>query len=115
MTLDRLFIEQNRKSLERMNALATRLTDEELQAKVGEHWTVAIVYAHLAFWERRVLYILETTKRDGKVSALEIDIVANDLSLPLWAAIPARDAVRIALESAEAVDRHLEGYPQSLL
>lgn len=115
MTLDRSFVEQNRKSRERMDALASRLSDEEMQIKVGEHWTVAIVYAHIAFWERRVLYILETTERDGKAAALEIDIVANDLSLPLWAAIPAREAVRIALESAEAVDRRLEGYPQALL
>jgi hypothetical protein len=33
----------------------------------------------------------------------------------LWAAIPAREAVRIALESAEAVDHRLEGYPPTLL
>jgi hypothetical protein len=30
-------------------ALANRLSDEEMQTKVGEHWTVAVVFAHIAF------------------------------------------------------------------
>ena len=40
---------------------------------------------------------------------------ANDLSLPLWAAIPPREAVRLAIESAEALDERLEGFPPALL
>jgi hypothetical protein len=115
MSQDRSFVESNRASRERIRALATRLTDAELLHPVGEHWTVAITLAHLAFWDRRVMYVLDMTERDGKLFIPEIDIFVNDLSLPLWAAIPPRAAARIGMETAEAVDRRLEAYPPDLL
>jgi hypothetical protein len=115
MTLDRSFIELNRASTQRIRALAARLSDAELQQPVGEHWTVAIVFAHLAFWDRRVLYVLDKTERDGKLFIPQIDIVVNDLSLPLWAAIPPRAAAQIAIETAEALDKRLEEYAPALL
>ena len=115
MTLDRTFIELNRASTERMRALAARLTDEEMQTKVGEHWTVGIVFAHLAWWDRRVMYVLDMTEKDGKLFIPEIDIFVNDLSLPLWAAIPPRAAARIAIEASETLDRRLEEYSAELL
>lgn len=114
-TLDPTYIDLNRASRERMRALAERLSDEELQTKVGEHWTVAIVFAHLAFWDRRVMYVLDITEKDGKVFNPEIDIYVNDLSLPLWAAIPPREAARIAIEAAEALDNRLTEYNPALL
>ena len=113
--MDRSFIELNRASLERMRALAERLTDEEMQTRVGEHWTVAIVYAHIAWWDRRVMYVLDMTEKVGKLFIPEIDIFVNDLSLPLWAAVPPREAVRIAMENAEALDKRLEEYSPALL
>src|SRR5215211_3615341 len=115
MSLDRSFIERNRASTERIRALAARLTDEEMQHPVGEHWTVAIALAHLAFWDRRVMYVLDMTERDRKLFIPEIDIFVNDLSLPLWAAIPPREAARIAIETADALDQRLEAYPTTLL
>ena len=113
--LDKSFIEQNRISRERMRILIEGLTDEEMRTKVGEHWTVSIVYAHIAWWDRRVMYVLDETEKNGKLFIPEIDIFVNDLSLPLWAAVPPKEAVRIAMENAEAVDKRLEEYPEALL
>ena len=113
--LDKTYIELNLASRERMRTLAESLSDKEMQTRVGEHWTVAIVYAHIAWWDRRVMYVLDMSEKDGKLFVPEIDIFVNDLSLPLWAAVPAREAVRIAMESAEALDKRLEEYPESLL
>ncbi len=63
-----------------------------------------------------MLYVLDCTERDGKLYVPEeIDIVVNDLSLPLWEAIPPRVAARIAIETAEALDARLEGFPPELL
>ena len=115
MAMDRSFVELNRASAERIRAMAQRLSDEEMQTPVGEHWTVAIVMAHLAFWDRRVMYVLDMTEHDGTLFIPEIDIFVNDLSLPLWAAIPPREAARIAIETAEACDKRLEGFPPALL
>ena len=115
MTLDTSYVELNRASTERIRALAARLTDAELQTRVGAHWTVAITLAHLAFWDRRVLLVLDMTEREGKLVPAEMEIFVNDLSLPLWAAIPPREAARIAIETAEQLDKRLEKFSPALL
>jgi hypothetical protein len=115
MPLDPSYKDLNRASKERIRALAERLTDEEMQTKVGEHWTVGIVFAHLAWWDRRIIYVLDMTEKDGKLFIPEIDIFVNDLSLPLWAAVPPREAARIAIETSETLDKRLEEYSPALL
>jgi hypothetical protein len=115
MPLDPTFKEQNRLSRERIHTLAERLSDAEMQTRVGEHWTVSIVFAHLAWWDRRVMYVLDMTEKDRKLFIPEIDIFVNDLSLPLWAAVPPREAARIAIETCETLDKRLEEYDPVLL
>jgi len=115
MAVDRSFIQLNRAATDRMRALAARLTDQEMQHPVGEHWTVAIVFAHLAFLDRRAQYVLDATEREGRVVNPDYDIFVNDLVLPLFAAIPPRRAAEIAIETAETIDRRLEAYPADLL
>lgn len=115
MSGDRHFVELNRLSTNRMREIAERLADEQLLTPVGHDWTVAIVMAHLAFWDRRVLWVLDMTEREGKLTMPSLDIVVNDLSLPLWAAIPPRAAARIGIETAETLDERLARYPEPLL
>lgn len=114
MTVDRSFTQRNQAATQRIREMA-KLSDTIMQTRVGEHWTVAIVLAHLAFWERRVQYVLDRTEKDGKLFVPEIDIFVNDLSLPLWAAIPPREAARIAIDEAEKTDRRLASFPPALL
>lgn len=115
MSLDPNYTQLNRASTERIKQLAASLSDEEMQTRVGEHWTVSIALAHLAWWDRRVMYVLDMTAKNGKLFVPEIDIIVNDLSLPLWAAIPPREAARIAIESSADLDARLEAFPQDLL
>jgi hypothetical protein len=115
MAMDRSFVELNRASNQRIRNLVARLSPEQMQHPVGEHWTVAIVLAHLVFWDRRVLYVLDMTEREGKLFVPEIDIFVNDLSLPLWAAIPPAEAARLAIQTADEMDARLENYPPALL
>jgi len=115
MAMDPSYNQSNRESTARIRDMAARLTDEKLCTPVGEHWTVAIVFAHLAFWDRRVMYVLDKTEQDGKLFIPQIEIAVNDISLPLWAAIPPREAGRIAIETAEELDRRLETFPPALL
>ncbi len=114
MTVDRSFIERNRASTSRIRQMAA-LSDAQLSTRVGEHWTAAILLAHLAFWDQRVLFVLEKTAQDGKLYPHQADIYVNDYSLPLLAAIEPRQAVRLAIESAEALDKRLEAFPGALL
>ena len=88
MSIDRTFVELNRASTNRIRDLVARLSDAQLHQRVGEHWTVAIALAHIAFWDRRVMLVLDRTEQDGKLFKGEIDVLVNDASLPMWAAIP---------------------------
>ena len=115
MPLDPSYKNLNRVSTERIKKLTANLTDEQMQTRVGEHWTVSIALAHLAFWDRRVIYLLDETAKGGKLFVHEIDVIVNDLSLPLWAAILPREAARLAVETSEELDKRLEDYPRDLL
>ncbi len=115
MPLDPAIFDRNRASANRIRQLAARLSDDELSRRVGEHWTVAVVLAHLAWWDRRILLVLERAEREGKLVIPEPDVIANDISLPLLAAIPPREAARIAVETAETLDRRLESSSPALL
>jgi hypothetical protein len=48
MSLDPTYKDLNRASTERIKKLASSLTNEEMQTRVGEHWTVSMALAHLA-------------------------------------------------------------------
>jgi hypothetical protein len=113
--MDRSFVERNRAASRRIQTLAECLNDDDLQRPVGKHWTVAIVLAHLAFWDRRVALLLDHLEQTGKLEPLEIDLVVNDVALPFWAAMPARAAVQLAIATTEALDRRLEELPEALL
>jgi hypothetical protein len=113
--MDRLFVEQNTASTERLKKLVKSLRDQDMSHKVGADWNVAITLAHLAFWERRVQFVLDRTEREGKLSAVEVDTVVNDLLLPTWQAVPAKEAARLAVETSEALDKRLETFPEALL
>lgn len=115
MPLDPNYNQLNRESTTRIKKLASSLTDEKFQTRVGEHWTVAIALVHLAFWDRRVLATLEETAKNKKLSVIEVETVVNDLSLPIWETVPAQEAVKLAIETAEELDSQLENFPKDLL
>ena len=111
MSTDRSFIERNRAATARLRTLAATLSNAQLQHPVGEHWTVAVALVHLAFWERRVLALLDAADAAGELIDMPIDLAVNDISLPLWAAIPPRAAADLAVASAEMLDRRLAELP----
>jgi hypothetical protein len=115
MTVDRAFVEMNRAATARLRNVAARLTEAQFNHPVGEHWTVSVAFVHIAFWEGRVLYVLNRTEKEQKLHIPEIGIVVNDVSLPIWKVVPAREATRLAIEAAETVDARLEAYPEALL
>ena len=114
MPLDSGIRDANRAATDRIRALADRLTDDQLRQPVGQHWTVSILLAHLAFWERRALDGLDRAATPGAAPMPEVDVVVNDLSLPIWAALPPREAARLAIEWAEAMDARTEALPDDV-
>lgn len=107
--MDRSFVEENRRERERLQSLVEKMTEDQLNAVLGEDWTVAIALAHLAFWDRRSLTLIRRWKQTGVVEPSPIDIdVTNEALLPLWRALPPHAAAQLAVAGAAAVDRELE-------
>ena len=64
---------RKRKRRKRLKSLIDRLTDNELNLPLGDNWTVAVAFAHLAFWDQRSLYMLRKWKQSGNVEPSPID------------------------------------------
>jgi hypothetical protein len=97
----------NARELARLRALVSRLSDQELGSMVNDHWTVAGVLGHVAFWDGRALFFAGKLKRDGTLSSdtepEDVDWI-NDSTRPLIHAIPPGEAARVALRIAEETD-----------
>ena len=113
--MDRSFVGENAKERERLRSFVGQLTDEELSLSMENGWTIAVAFAHLAFWDQRALALMRKWKSGGVApSPIDID-VTNDSLLPIWLAIPPRDAAELAVLSAEAIDRELEASSSELI
>jgi DinB superfamily len=107
--VNKSFVEQNARELERLRALLSRLSDEDLGAMVNEYWTVAGVLGHIAFWDGRALFLAGKLERAQPSTASDgepenVDWI-NDAARPLIHAIPPREAAELALRVADETDR----------
>jgi DinB superfamily len=119
MSEDRSYVEENTRERERLRALVERLDEEELRAPVNEHWTVAGVLGHIAFWDARILALADKMERGVPFSPddtepEDVDWI-NDASRPLIHAIPPLEAARLALTIAEETDARVAGLPPERL
>jgi sulfite reductase beta subunit-like hemoprotein len=119
MPPDRSYIEKNDRERARLRALVERLSDDELRRKVNEHWTVAAVLGHVAFWDARTLFLADKLERGVPftLSDVEPDDVSwiNDSTRPLIHAIAPREAARVALRIAEETDQRVASFPDALV
>jgi hypothetical protein len=119
MSEDREYIEENSRERERLRALVERLDEDELRAPVNDHWTVAAVLGHIAFWDGRVLALADKVERGMPFSPSDtepedVDWI-NDASRPLIHAIPPRETARLALRIAEETDARVASLPPDRL
>ena len=115
MSEDRSYIDQNTRERERLRTLAERLSEDELRVPVNEHWTVAGVLGHIAFWDARVLSLADKLERGVPFSPddsepEDVDWI-NDASRPLIHAIPPLEAARLTLQIAEETDARVATLP----
>ncbi|HEX9122040.1 MAG TPA: DinB family protein [Actinomycetota bacterium] len=115
MSKDRSYIDENTRERERLRALVERLDEDELRAPVNEHWTVAGVFGHIAFWDARVLALADKLERGVPFSASDtepedVDWI-NDASRPLIHAIAPLELARLALRIAEETDARVATLP----
>ena len=115
MSEDRSYVEENTRERERLRALVERLDQDELGAPANEHWTVAGVLGHIAFWDARVLALADKLERGVPFSPSDADPEdvdwINDASRPLIHAIPPLELARLALRIAEETDTKVASLP----
>jgi hypothetical protein len=115
MSDDRSYIDENTRERERLRALVERLNDDELRAPVNEHWTVAGVFGHIAFWDARMLALAQKLERGVPFSTSDaepedVDWI-NDASRPLIHAVPPPELARLSLQIAEDTDARMATLP----
>jgi hypothetical protein len=111
--MDRQFVIENKRECERLKALVSRITDEELALPYyKEGWTIAAGLAHLAFWDYYGLTVLRRWKQGGvapsRSDPSRSDTTAvNDALLAITLAMPPRTAAGLAVAAAEAVNQEI--------
>ena len=117
--MDRSYAAENARELERLRALVSKLSDQELGSMVNEHWTIAGVLGHMAFWDGRALFLAGKLERDGAFAPSDAESGdpdwINDSTRPLIQAIPPRQAAEVALRIAEETDEAIASLPPELV
>jgi hypothetical protein len=111
----KIIFQSNRESTARIMRLVNGLTDQQLTSVLPNDWNVAVTLAHLAFWDNRVIHLVEISNKAGKVSPSNFDESLNDILEPFLQAIPPAEAAAIAIRYAETLDQLLENSSPELI
>ncbi|MBM3217605.1 MAG: hypothetical protein FJZ38_02805 [Candidatus Rokubacteria bacterium] len=118
MSTDRGYIARNNDERARLKALVSKCSDADLATPMPAGWTVAGVLGHLAFWDQRIVLLLDQWEKKGIVPthevAADVDWI-NDAAKPMLLAVPPRALAQIAVASAEAADRKAETLSDELV
>ena len=113
--MDRDYVTRNEAARERLQALVGRLTPEDLDRSIGDGWTVKAALAHLAFWDRYAVALIDQWSIGGfkEDEGFSSDI-PNLAGLADWLAAPPAYTTREVVEAARSVDRRVEEIPPPL-
>jgi hypothetical protein len=117
VSADRSYISTNDAERGRLTALVARASDADLAHAMPAGWTVAAVLGHLAFWDQRVLALLEAWERGVAPPPHhqgDVDWI-NDAGKPFLLALPPRKAADMAVAIAEAVDRKVAALSDNVI
>lgn len=119
MSLNRPYVEHNTRERDRLRSLVMRLSEDELRSPVNEHWTVAGMMGHIAFWDARAMVLADKLERGVPFSPSDaepedVDWI-NDATRPLIHSIAPREAAQLALRLAEETDRRVASLPPARL
>lgn len=113
--MEREFVQENLAQRERLHALVSTITDNQLQICLPNGWPVYCAFAHLAFWNQRSTILLRKWEKEGITPSPIDPPIVNDALLPFFEAIPARIAADLAITAAGVVDTVLEKASDELI
>ena len=116
--IDRGYVQRNNAERARLKALAAKCTDADLARPMPAGWTVAGVLGHLAFWDQRILALLDQWEGAGVAPPPhhdgDVDWI-NDATKPMLLAVPPRKAAELSVAIAETVDRRVAAMSDDLV
>ena len=101
------YSQENAESYQRLKSLVHRLTDTDLALATGYGWTVAALLAHLAFWDQRMVVILNRWKESGLDDSPIDSLAVNEALRIICHALEPRTAADLSLIAAERIDAEL--------
>ncbi len=114
--MDRDYVTRNESVQERLITLVGRLMPEDLERPIGDGWTVKAALAHLAFWDRYAVALID---RWSEVGFKEDEGFSSDFpnlaGLADWVAAPASYALAEVVAAARLADRRAAEAPQQLV
>jgi hypothetical protein len=117
--VDRSFVEENDAARVELSEFIAGLDERSFKFPVGSGWTIATCLCHLAFWDHRVLFLLEEWERTGqletsRLSSQSVNSV-NQAVNAISQAVPGAAAAKLALDTALAVDSLLATISDELI
>jgi len=111
---DKSILDSNDAVTARLEALVSKLTDSDLAADLGGGWTTAVALGHLAFWDRRIAYVLTRWKDGGEPhQELDDDVVNSALEEVLKVMEP-RAAAGLCVQSAKLANAAIATTPDAI-
>jgi hypothetical protein len=117
MTIDRSYVAKNNIERARLKALVAKSSDADLARAMPAGWTVVAVLGHLAFWDQRILTLIDAWERGvlpPPEQEADVDWI-NDAAKPFLLALSPRKAAEMAVTIADAVDRRVAELPDHLV
>jgi hypothetical protein len=100
--IDPSILADNAEQLRRLESFVAGTSD--LNHDLGGGWTVAVALAHLAFWDRRAVLLLQRwATRDVAPDDPDDDIL-NRALVDEWRELPPRRAAAMAVDAAREVN-----------
>lgn len=108
------FDDENDRSRRKLKQIAEALTPEEMALETPYGWKVSALFAHMTWWDQRVLVLLRRWKEHG-VGDSPVDSEAiNEALKPVCHAVAPEAAVRLCLASAEETDAEVAAMSPAL-
>lgn len=113
--MNRDFQIANKASREKMRTLIENMSDEQLALPTVAGWTIASTLTHVAFWDYRILYLLNHWK-ENEITPSPYDAnPINEAHKPLCLALHPLVAANLALQAADAIDIEIENTPDGFV
>jgi hypothetical protein len=114
---DRAFEAANVEATAELADLVATLSNDDFRRAGDDGWSVGVLLAHLAFWDRMVIVRWDRATAAGAACPDDLPDVAadlvNDALVPTWRSLTSAEAATLVLDAAADVDILVAALPDA--